>query len=232
MERAPRTAHEFARGFTRVSKRDVLRLYKELMKAAMTISNPKMRVNTYDSIRYEFKARRHFTDEFAVLEALTRGMSDLETLRDGRTHPFLYMNEDGIVQPPLIEDPNVVQSNYIPGPFLALYLVTMFAIVFFIGGGLLQAWFEGRSAGAGYAWSDIVTPHHKGLPVDFMGHKVPWKYDPPTGPEIRDFRSKIMAMREEESFLEAELLDREAKILAIGLRLQQQDAAEKQKAGK
>lgn len=218
---APRTAHEFARGFSRITKRDVLRLYKELMKAAMTVSNPKIRVATYDSIRYEFKARRHYSDEFAVLEAMTRGMSDLETLRDGRTHPFLYVNEDGIICPPLIEDRNVIFRDYVPGPMEILCwlaLVVQFFIPMLI---VLSTWADGRSALEGYAFSDFRHPYHKGLPMEFQGHAVPWKTAPPTGPEILDFRWRIHSLREHEAYLEEELMDLEAKMLAKGLALQE-----------
>ena len=119
------------RGLSKVTNRDVKRLYKEFMKAAMRISNPKLRVATYDSIRHEFKARQYLTDDLAIMESMLRGTTDLETLRDQRMHPFLYLNEDGILTNPAIKDPNLPVTGYVAGPYLSALICSAFLICMF-----------------------------------------------------------------------------------------------------
>ncbi|KAJ9470589.1 hypothetical protein DIPPA_00657 [Diplonema papillatum] len=217
--------YQFARGMTRVEPRDVKRLYKEFMKAAMQMSNPKLRVVTYDSIRHEFKSRLYLTDEFAVSEAMTRGVADLETLRDKRTHMFLHLNEDGILTAPIIKDPNAPASKFVPGPVLSLlFFVWVFGAGGFVYAIILRIYESGSFSPRLYYYDEKTRPYqHKGVPEYFQGHKMEWKHDPPTGPEIRDFRSKIMAMREEEHELEAEMMDLEAKCYAVALKLNEEN---------
>eukprot|EP01063_Lacrimia_lanifica_P024058 TRINITY_DN32027_c0_g1_i1.p1 TRINITY_DN32027_c0_g1~~TRINITY_DN32027_c0_g1_i1.p1 ORF type:complete len:246 (+),score=70.70 TRINITY_DN32027_c0_g1_i1:144-881(+) len=220
---AAASAAMYARGTQNVTPADVKRLYKELMKAAMRISNPKLRLTAYDTIRYEFKARQYFTDELAIGESMTRGIADLDTLRDGRVHPFLYVDEDGHLKPPLIVDPNAPQTQYVGGPTLSLVFVAFFGI----GGGFLYGifqslWQRGVFTTRGYLFDDTTRPSlHKGVPAQFQGHDMTggWEHAPPTGVEITDFRNKVMSLREEEAKLEAELLDLEAKCYAKALEI-------------
>eukprot|EP00756_Hemistasia_phaeocysticola_P002280 Hpha_TRINITY_DN11576_c0_g1::TRINITY_DN11576_c0_g1_i1::g.32126::m.32126 len=224
---APRTAAEFAKGLANVHRHDVLRLYKELMKAAMTVSNPKLRMAVYDSIRHEFRVRKHYTDEFAIMESMTRGMSDLDTLKDGRTHPFLYVDEEGVVNPPMVEDPTIMHPHYIPGPIYGVIIFAWGVFGIFVLGACYEGWRDNRNPLMGHLHTDAHPEQHKAIPSEFMGHKVPWKHDPPTGPEITDFRNFIMAKREQEACLEQELLDLEAKCMAVSLTLQKEADAKK-----
>eukprot|EP01064_Diplonema_japonicum_P011930 TRINITY_DN19390_c0_g1_i1.p1 TRINITY_DN19390_c0_g1~~TRINITY_DN19390_c0_g1_i1.p1 ORF type:complete len:270 (+),score=36.99 TRINITY_DN19390_c0_g1_i1:45-812(+) len=218
-------AYSMMRGVTKVTKQDAKRLYKELMKAAMQISNPKLRVVAYDSVRTEFKVRMHLMDEFAKTEALTKGITALETLRDTRTHPFLYLNEEGILQQPLIEDPNAPTANYVPGPVLSVvWTLIFFGIGGFVFGIINDFWKSGgANIGAGYLNDPATRPKsHKGLPAYYEGNEMEWKYQPPTGPEITDFRNSMMNQREYEALLEAELLNLEAKVFATGIMMKEE----------
>ena len=170
-------AHTFSRTAGSVTTRDVKRLYKEMMKAAMTVSNPKVRIIVYDSIRHEFKARQHMTDTFAVSEAMTRGCNDLESLRDQRVHPFLTVNEDGLVSAPRMNDPNAPALFYTPGPVLSVMWTVNFVI---IGGfifGYFYGWYLGLDPRGGLYEEDTLLEMHKGIPRTFEGKTLNWQYD-------------------------------------------------------
>eukprot|EP01061_Rhynchopus_euleeides_P044209 TRINITY_DN77391_c0_g1_i1.p1 TRINITY_DN77391_c0_g1~~TRINITY_DN77391_c0_g1_i1.p1 ORF type:complete len:262 (+),score=42.16 TRINITY_DN77391_c0_g1_i1:57-788(+) len=211
----------YARATGTVTSRDVLRLYKEMMKAAMTVSNPKLRILVYDSIRNEFRTRKHMTDSYAISEAMTRGVTDLESLRDARLHPFLYANEDGVVTAPRIDDPNAPVAQFVPGPILSL----VWGLIFIGGGGMVYGFarqiYDGGSMRWGWQEDGIRQPYHKGIPATYQGTQMNWQHEAPTGLEIKEFRDEVMHLRTKESALESELLTMEAKCYARSILLEE-----------